>query len=147
MTYSIHHQQFFLFFFFLRYYVFKIPTRCTRGCTVSTFQSRKYSKIYHRVFFSLQFIQTVLSIVTLACLLATHPCHWGINIQMTCRYLVIRAFKCHQMLRNHHLQISNPASSGTSFFIKPFWPKSRKLIGHLETVKVSGGGDGGGTGV
>lgn len=68
---------------------------------------------------------------------------------MTCRYLVNGALKCHQMLRNHHLQISNPASSGTSFFIKPFWPKSRKIIGHLATVKVSGGGDGdsGGTGV
>lgn len=39
-------------------------------------------------------------------------CHWVINIQMTCSYPVIGALKCHQMLRNHHLQISNSASSG-----------------------------------
>lgn len=65
---------------------------------------------------------------------------------MTCRYLVIGALKCHQMLKNHHLQISNPASSATSFFFKPSWPKSRKIIGHSASVKVSGGGDGDGGG-
>lgn len=68
---------------------------------------------------------------------------------MTRSYPVIGTPKCHQMLKNHHLQISNPLSSGKKFPTMPFWFKSRRLIGFYEmrplTVKVSGGGDGDGS--